>query len=181
MLTTLLRRLRVGPHRRRAHEPNASAPQPKPRLLITQACLEGLREGLAPEIRKGHEGIVYLLGRTDGSLTLAVTVFRPDAQTTSGSFFVDARAMAVGVRLAARLNLQIVAQVHTHPKTAFHSDGDVEGAKIRYAGYSSLVIPEYGRHLPRLDGAAVYMFRPDGKWIPLGAPDVIIVPSQSNA
>lgn len=143
---------------------------------MTEACLDQVRAGLAPEIRKGHEGIVYLLGRTDGATTLAVSVFRPDAETTRGSFCVDSRSMAVGVRAAARFGLQIVAQVHTHPRAAFHSKGDVEGAKIRYAGYSSLVIPEYGRNLPSLGGVAAYMFIRDRRWVPLGPSDLLIVP-----
>jgi proteasome lid subunit RPN8/RPN11 len=143
---------------------------------MTEACLNHVRAGLAPEIHKGHEGIVYLLGRTDGTVTLAVSVFRPEAETTRGSFFVDSRAMAVGVRAAARFGLQIVAQVHTHPIAAFHSDGDIEGARIRYAGYSSLVIPAYGRNLPSLDGVAAYMFVRDERWVPLGSSDLLIIP-----
>ena len=169
MLTRLLQRLASRPHKRLPR-------QSTPKLLMTEACLSHLRAALAPEIQRGHEGIVYLLGRTDGTVTWAVSVFRPEAETTRGSFLVDSRAMAAGVRAAARFGLQMVAQVHTHPGIAFHSDGDVEGARIRYVGYSSLVIPAYGRNLPSLDGVAIHMFVRDQRWVQLGSSDLLIIP-----
>ena len=147
----------------------------RPKLLVTTGCVDGLNACLAPERRKGHEGIAYLFGRTDGMVTLAVTAFRPKAKTTPGSFLVEPRAMARGVRAAADLGLQIVAQVHTHPGAAYHSDGDIEGARIRYAGYASIVLPEYGRHLPRFDGAAVYISDKTDQWIELSPEEVVII------
>ena len=152
----------------------------RPKLLMTQACLDGLQASLAPETHKRHEGIAYLLGRTDGTITLAVSAFRPVAKTTPGSFFVEPKAIAPGVRAAARLGLQIVAQVHTHPGAAYHSDGDVEGARIRYAGYGSIVLPDYGHHLPRLDGAAVYVFGASGQWTELRPAEVILIPGECH-
>lgn len=151
----------------------------RPKFLITDSCVDGLGKCLAPERQKGHEGIAYLLGRTDGDVTLAVTAFRPEAKTTPGSFFVEPRAMARCVRAAADLGLQIVAQVHTHPGAAYHSDGDVEGARIRYAGYASIVLPEYGRHLPRFDGAALYISTRTDEWLDLTPEEITIVPGSA--
>jgi proteasome lid subunit RPN8/RPN11 len=171
MLTRLARLLGLAkPQRREPAQP------PRPMLVITQACMDALHACLSPEIRKGDEGIAYLLGRTDGTVTLAVSAFRPKAKTTPGSFHVEPVAMAVCVRTAARLGMQIVAQVHTHPGAAYHSDGDVEGTRIRYTGYASVVLPDYGRCLPRLDEAAVYFFCGDSGWTELDAAEVLIVP-----
>lgn len=152
---------------------------PNPKLLISAECIEGLRDCLSPALLKGHEGIAYLLGRTDGNVTLAVSVFRPEAQTTPGSFFVDPRAMARCVRTAANLKLQVVAQVHTHPGAAYHSDGDVEGARIRYAGYASIVLPDYGRWLPKLKGAAIFIMAQNDEWVELAAEEIVIIPGRS--
>lgn len=147
-----------------------------PALLITEACMEALRISLESEMRKRHEGIAYLLGLTNGSVTLATSAFRPTAKTSRGSFEVDTKEMAKCVRAAARHRLQVVAQVHTHPGPAYHSDGDVEGARIRYPGYTSIVLPDYGNRLPSLDGAAVYLFSRARQWIDLKVSTVIIVP-----
>jgi proteasome lid subunit RPN8/RPN11 len=86
--------------------------------------------------------------------------------------------MARGVRAATNLGLQVVAQVHTHPSIAYHSDGDVEGARIRYPGYGSIVLPDYGRSLPRLDDAAVYFFDMANTWVQLEPKEVIVIPER---
>ncbi len=148
----------------------------RPKIIMTRTCLDALTEALRPSLERRHEGVAYLLGRTDGIVTLATTVFAPAARTTSGSFHVDARSMAVCMQAAGAHELQIVAQVHTHPGQAYHSDGDVDGARIRYPGYASIVIPDYGVHLPQLDGIAAYLWREGVGWQMLGANDVIIIP-----
>src|SRR3546814_9410358 len=91
---------------------------------MTAACVSALRPALAPETARGHEGIVYLLGQTDGLTSIALSVFRPIARTTRGSFHVDTAAMRQVVEAANAHGLQVVGQLHTHPGEAFHSDGD---------------------------------------------------------
>ena len=145
------------------------------RLVLAYGCLEGLRECLAPEIEKRHEGIAYLYGQTDGSTTVAVGAIRPVARTTAGSFEVSSIAMARVVRVVSDLGLQVVGQAHSHPHLAHHSDGDEEGARIAYQGFVSLVAPEYGRHLPSVDGCAVYFFD-KGRFVDLPSHAVTIVP-----
>jgi proteasome lid subunit RPN8/RPN11 len=152
-------------------------PEPA-KLLVTADALDDLMTALLRSLQQRHEGIAYLLGRTDGAVTLAVAVFVPEALTTGGSFHVAPRAMVSCVQAAARFELQVVAQVHTHPGQAYHSDGDVEGAKIRYPGYASLVLPEYGRHLPSLAGAAAYLWQKPHGWIELSDDDIIIIPGK---
>lgn len=151
-------------------------PPPPPRIVISEACLAALSECLAPEIRKGHEGIAYLLGQTDGATTVAVAAIRPDAQTTRGSFNVGTPAMARVVRAAVDRGLQVVGQVHTHPGDAYHSEGDDEGARIAFTGYVSLVLPDYGRNLPALTGWAAFFFQAGKRFVPLDAAAVTVVP-----
>lgn len=167
MINHIIQRIVGKPAKRRP------APQP-PRLIITADCIEALRIAFAPTLQIGHEGVAYLLGRTDGVVTIAVAVFAPTARTSFGGFFVEPRAMATCTQLAAKHELQIVAQVHTHPRQAFHSDGDVEGAKIRYPGYASVVLPDYGAALPSLAGAAAYLWHQDS-WKTLAPRDVIVI------
>jgi proteasome lid subunit RPN8/RPN11 len=153
-------------------------PVPAPRLILTEGCVEALRACLEPEIRKGHEGISYLAGRTDGVTTLAVAAMRPDAITTWGSFQVGTPAMARIVRAAADLGLQVVGQVHTHPGDAFHSDGDEDGARIAYTGYASLVLPDHGRRLPSFDEAAIFMFRAPEGFVTIEPSQFTIIPER---
>jgi proteasome lid subunit RPN8/RPN11 len=133
---------------------------------------------MEPEIEKGHEGIAYLLGHSDGTNTLTVAAIRPHARTTQGSFAVGSLAMACVVRSAVDCGLQLVGQVHTHPGRAYHSGGDEDGARIAYSGYVSIVLPDYGRRLPRLDGAATYMFRAGAGFAALDQARITVVPAR---
>ena len=153
-------------------------PPPPPRLALTESCLSALIECMGPEIQRRHEGVAYVLGQTDGTATLAVAAVRPRATITEGSFSVGTSAMAQIVRTAVRVGLQVVGQVHTHPGMAYHSAGDVEGARIVYPGFVSVVLPEYGRRLPTLDRSAVYMFRGGTGFAEVGPSHVSIVPGR---
>lgn len=150
-------------------------PQP-PRLLISQQALDALVPALARSHQMQHEGVAFLLGRTDGTVTIVVGVFAPEARTTAGSFFVPPRAVAACVQAAAELDLQIAGQIHTHPRGAGHTDGDEDGAKIRYPGFASIVVPDYGRHLPSLKGAATYLWQKQEEWVQLDHESVVIIP-----
>jgi proteasome lid subunit RPN8/RPN11 len=146
---------------------------------MTAACVSALRPALAPATARGHEGIVYLLGQTDGFTSIALSVFRPVAHTTRGSFHVDTAAMRQVVEAANAHGLQVVGQLHTHPGEAFHSDGDVAGALIRFGGFISIVLPEYGKHLPDFRDAAIYMFSgSERRWVDLTADDVSVLPER---
>jgi len=133
----------------------------KRRFLMTSTCLDAVTAALESSRERRHEGVAHLLGLTDGAVTLAACCLKSDAVTTAGSFRVEERAMAGVVRRAADLGLQVVGQVHTHPGRAYHSEGDNAGARNRYAGFCSLVIPDYGSRLPSLDGSAPYFFVPE--------------------
>jgi len=146
-----------------------------PRLVFARSCYDGLLAALAPATARRHEGVALLLGRGDGAAKVALHCVRPVATTSAGSFQISAAEMARVVGVAARLDLEIVGQVHTHPGAAYHSPGDEEGARIRYDGYISLVIPDYGVHLPRLHQAAVYSFSSEGGWQPMPLDAVQIV------
>jgi proteasome lid subunit RPN8/RPN11 len=154
-LRSYLAHLRKGPIP--AYRPINRAPAC--RLVMTEASVSAIRDCLASEIAKGHEGISYLFGLTNGATTIVVGATRPDARTTAGSFNVTSVAMARVVRAATDAGLQIIGQIHTHPGKAYHSDGDNAGARIAYDGYVSIVVPEYGRRLPSLGGAAIYFYR----------------------
>jgi proteasome lid subunit RPN8/RPN11 len=83
------------------------------------------------------------------------------------------------VEAANTHGLQVVGQLHTHPGEAFHSDGDVAGALIRFGGFVSIVLPEYGKYLPDFRGAAIYMFSGGERcWVDLTAADVSILPER---
>ena len=153
--------------------PVASA---QPQLFLAVGCVEALQQCMVPTLRRRHEGVAFLLGRTDGACTVALTTVRPKATTGPGHFHVSADDMASVIAYAMDRDLEIVAQVHTHPVDAFHSDGDEDGANIRYDGFISIVLPRYGAYLPEFTGTAIYHYRGD-RWSLLDAAQLVVAPA----
>jgi proteasome lid subunit RPN8/RPN11 len=149
-------------------------------VIICESTLSAIQNALDPEIRKGHEGILYLFGRTDGVVSTIISIFRPNSVTGPGYFKVSSSEMAKVIRTAVNHNLQVVGQIHTHPKRAFHSEGDELGAKIRYSGFVSIVLPEYGRYLPDLSEAAIFIFKKERGFVEIGVDNVEIVSDTLN-
>jgi proteasome lid subunit RPN8/RPN11 len=105
-------------------------------------------------------------------------MIRPEAETTYGSFDVSAPAMAKVIRTIIDHGLQVVGQVHTHPGEAYHSGGDEEGAKIVYSGYVSIVLPDYGRHLPSFGDAALFMYIAPTGFVSVPCSDFTVIPGR---
>ena len=129
---------------------------------MTAQCRDLVTAALRGSLRRGHEGILYFVGLTTGATTLAVSAIMPSAVTTYGSFEVDAPELGKIIRTASMAGLQVVGQLHTHPRQAHHSSGDLEGMRIRHPGYFSIVIPDYGERLPSFERSHTLMWTTDG-------------------
>ena len=131
-------------------------------VVITTQCLDQIVEQLTGDIQRRHEGVIYFIGLTTGTNTVALSGVRPQAISTPGSFDVPASEMRKIVRVATDSGLQVVGQLHTHPRRAYHSDGDLEGMRNRYPGYFSIVAPKYGAYLPSFQQAHTLMWTDSG-------------------
>jgi proteasome lid subunit RPN8/RPN11 len=151
------------------------ATRPTQRVLFSETLPFALQRCIAREITVGHEGVAYLFGQTDGLTTVVLGATRPDAVTTPGSFNISSATAARAVRKINDAGLQLVGQAHSHPGGAYHSEGDETGARIAYSGFVSIVVPDYGRRLPAVDGWAVYFFS-DGRFIELRDDQIRRVP-----
>jgi hypothetical protein len=117
-----------------------------------------------------HEGIVYWGGIETHEGAVGLVALSPVAATTWGSFQTDADAHAGLVSHLARLNLTLVAQIHSHPgEWVDHSDGDDVGALVRFPGFWSIVVPRFARE-GMLEPArlGIHLFQ-DGAFRRLGA------------
>ena len=144
--------------------PRRKIPPALPTLTVVFAkqCSDRLAEQLSQEIERGHEGVIYFIGLTTGTTTVALSGVRPQAISTPGSFDVPASEMRRIVRATAESGLQLVGQLHTHPGEAYHSDGDLSGMTNRHPGYFSIVAPEYGTYLPSFHQAHTLMWTTGG-------------------
>ena len=131
-------------------------------IVLTVPCIDQVRGQVSPSLDQGHESIVYFLGLTTGHSTLAIASILPASIATPGSVDVEARELGKVIESAAVSDLQVVGHLHTHPHEAYHSGGDLRGMQIRHPGYFSIVVPDYGAHLPSLQRAHVLMWTDDG-------------------
>ena len=128
---------------------------------MTVPCINQATGQVSPSFEQGRESIVYFLGLTTGHSTLAIASISPASIATPGSVDVEARELGKVIQSAAVSDLQVVGQLHTHPHAAYHSGGDLQGMRIRHPGYFSIVVPDYGAHLPSLQQAHVLMWTDD--------------------
>ena len=149
-----------SPVRRLLHA--ARRPRSKLTVRMTTHCHGQVAAYIHKSAQRGHEGIVYFVGLTNGTASVALYAMLPEANATPRSVDVTAPEIGKIVRSAAGAHLQVVGQLHTHPGNAYHSDGDLLGMRIRYPGYFSIVVPDYGARLPSFEQSHTLMWTADG-------------------
>ena len=102
--------------------PFRRTPQPLPRytVVMTTQCRDQLTEQLRGSVRRGHEGIVYFVGLTTGTTTLALSAMAPEADATAGSVDVSAVELGKVIRFAAMSECRSwgsFTRIHAAPTT----------------------------------------------------------------
>jgi hypothetical protein len=110
-----------------------------------------------------RECVVYWLGlrNADGEVSHVV---HPRHIATASSYDVDGGWLNEFWLRLSRDELEMRAQVHTHPASAFHSSRDDHMAAIQTAGFASLVIPGFALGEVSLEGAHLQRRGQDGVW-----------------
>jgi hypothetical protein len=111
--------------------------------------------------------VLWLAHRLDNCMNV-VMAHRPDQRAWRDRFVVDAAEMASLKALLRSNRLMIAAQVHSHPKEAFHSFADDQGAFVRHHGALSFVIPNFARDssvATFLEEAALFELRQGNRWV----------------
>jgi proteasome lid subunit RPN8/RPN11 len=131
--------------------PKSAGKQPKavpgrPVLAISEAVVRASEQWLRAGFWRPTEKVVYWAGIKRPDVCTALTVIRPDARLTRGSFRTTSEANAEVIAFLSDTGLALVGQVHTHPGASVdHSDGDDEDAFMPTENYISIVVPNYCR------------------------------------
>jgi hypothetical protein len=94
-------------------------------------------------------------------------VYEPSQTAKADRFYLPTSSMRVLLAHLRVSRLRIVAQIHTHPGRAFHSDIDAEWAIIRHCGALSLVLPNFAATTTPenfLSQVATYERSESGEW-----------------
>lgn len=123
----------------------------------------------------GREGLVLWIGRSNGETFNVTELVIPEQRgirTSDGvCVIIDGDALArLNVDLYKR-QLQLIAQVHSHPGIAYHSPMDDEYAIASKIGCLSLVVPDFATRAFSLAECASYRLGADSVWAELTADD----------
>jgi proteasome lid subunit RPN8/RPN11 len=129
----------------------------------------------------GCEGLVLWVGTVEeksAAITRVVVPEQNSIKSESGvGYFVEQPALFRLSQFLRDEKLRLIAQVHSHPTDAYHSDTDDRYAIVTEEGGFSLVVPDFARRPMTLDECAIYRLM-RGSWIELSTPivrDVFLV------
>ena len=96
-----------------------------------------------------------------------VEVYEPDQFAEVDYFRLPPASMQSLMDHLRSTRRRIVAQIHTHPGRAFHSEVDAKWAIVRHVGALSLVLPRFAATTTPenfLDEVMTYEYSPAGDW-----------------
>nr|WP_246812747.1 Mov34/MPN/PAD-1 family protein [Ensifer sp. ENS07] len=139
------------------------------RFIVPRAAVDQVHAHLADVGRSGYEGLGLWVGHVADETANVQRALIPQQRLIRS-------AAGVGVYVDGtelhRLNmwlfengLRILAQIHSHPTDAYHSDTDDENALATTVGSLSLVVPDFARGPADLLQTAVYRLNRAGKWV----------------
>ncbi len=134
------------------------------RIKVGQGVVSATIERLQAGGRMGHERAVLWLGSGAARID---ELYEPRQRTRADQFYFDRQSMQMLFAHLREKRLRVLAQVHSHPGRAFHSEADDEWAIVRHAGALSLVLPRFAQEATVenfLGHAATYVLSTQNEW-----------------
>lgn len=145
-------------------------------LIVPQSVIVDGQKFMRTVGASGREGLVLWVGRREGTTFVVSEVVIPEQR---GIRTMDGVCVIIEGPVLARLNadlykrqLQLIAQVHSHPGSAYHSATDDDYAIATKIGCLSLVVPNFAVRPFSLAECAVYRLSASGKWFELSSREV---------
>ena len=91
-----------------------------------------------------HEVSIIWVGKRENNNFIIEDVWLPDQECTMISFYIPSHETHNISKELYNKNLELIAQLHTHPTNAFHSPIDDRGSMLLFNGQLSIVIPNFG-------------------------------------
>lgn len=139
---------------------------------ITNDVLEQTQDYLRISADRKIEVVVLWSGILDGTTARVRRAWLPNQYVAEGLFVIPGEELFALNKEIFELGERLVAQVHTHPTLAFHSETDEEFAVTAMEGGLSIVVPRFGlAHVASPDECAYFVFRA-GRWRHLSRTEV---------
>lgn len=139
--------------------------------VVIDATLETLRR-----FGEHHlEGLVLWVGNVNETRAYVTKMIVPEQQPVSDErgvgYFVSGETLFFLNKTLAETGLHLIAQVHSHPSEAYHSEADDRYAIVTAEGGLSLVVPDFGNAPADLLQWAIYRLNA-GDWNELSTAEV---------
>src|SRR6266404_6352259 len=112
-------------------------------VLCSSSLVEATLAHLHEAGQAVRECVVLWLGRREGGQVRVVSAYRPLQSAAEDMFQIPPAGMAALHTELRRNRFMVAAQVHSHPREAFHSRADDRWAIVRHEGALSLVVPHF--------------------------------------
>lgn len=143
------------------------------RILLPRSVAHEGHKFLRLVGERGAEGMVLWIGALDDTQFKITDLLIPRQR---GIRTEDGICVLVESEELRRINLELyhsglrlIAQVHSHPGLAYHSDTDDSYAVATTVGSLSLVVPDFARRPFALSDYATYRLSKHGAWWPLSS------------
>jgi hypothetical protein len=138
------------------------------RITVPEECARSTQAHLRAAGRGGNEGLVVWSGIQDGAAffvrTVTVPAQRPIRSAAGVCVVLEGNALHELNVWLRRNGERLVAQVHSHPTNAYHSDMDDDFAIVTAVGSLSLVVPDFAVRSFSVADCAVYRLTRGGRW-----------------
>jgi hypothetical protein len=145
-------------------------------LIIPRRLADAAQAHMRAVGRNGNEGFALWIGKRIGDAFHVDETLIPEQ---TGLCFDGGVCVTVGGEELFRINRylfdtrrQMIAQLHSHPTDAYHSETDDAFPIATVAGAFSLVVPDFAVRPFSLDDCAVYRLVPGEGWLEFPAPAV---------
>lgn len=140
------------------------------RIALRPGVLTQTRDVLRKFGVQGCEGLVLWVGTIDGPHAAVRGVLVPEQnpirEESGVGYFVEGPVLFKISKYLEKEKLRLIAQVHSHPTDAYHSETDDRYAIVTEDGGFSLVVPDFAHAPMELHGCAIYRLHA-GEWLEL--------------
>ena len=149
------------------HEPELTIPSPLWHTLLGE---------LHRRTDERHESGAFLLGPlTEQSRWVKQVVYYDDLDPhacRAGMVVIHAASFSRLWDLCRSSGLNVVADIHVHPKGAFQSLSDRRNPMIGLLGHLALIVPFFARPPIALESLGFFEYRGSHRWRNLGGPKI---------
>ena len=137
-------------------------------VFIPKEFIESVYREFQETGEEGYERLALFAGNKNGPVFTVTNLIFPTQHLTKGprgvSFYVNGIELE---RISGWLyenSCHLIAQVHSHPGEAYHSEADDELAIVTATGGISIVVPDYGNSDTCFSNSAFYRLLPGSGW-----------------